>query len=121
MGIREAIRALAALGLVLGSSACTPKPLVAGAENVRTVNAAPGGCRRLGAVEGSQGGRVTGDMTPRRDLDRGARNDLRNEAHALGADTVQIVRRTGAAHETFAGTDEPDAVKYQGVAWRCSR
>src|SRR3990172_10724938 len=97
MGLVSAARALAFLGalLALGATACMPKPLEAGAENVRMVNAAPAGCRRVGTVQGRQGGLVTGDMTPARDLDRGARNDLRNEAFALGADTVEIVRRAG--------------------------
>jgi hypothetical protein len=107
------------LGGLLVVAACTPLPLLPGAEDVLTVSRAPRNCERLGTVAAHQGGLLSGDLTSNEDLDQGARNELRNKAHHLGADTVQITSREGSSGETFAGSDEPREVRYEGIAWRC--
>jgi len=100
--------------------ACAPTLLSRGAAQVTTVEQAPRGCERLGEVEGGAGGWLTGDFTSLEDLDTSARNGLRKHAHALGADTVQIVHREGITTQSFAGENEPRSIRYQGVAWRCA-
>lgn len=114
-----AIRHAAVCCAALSALACTPKALSDQGEQVLMTHHEPAGCQRLGEVEGSQGGALSGDMTSRKDLDQGARNDLRNRAARLGADTVQIVRREGITPQTFAGSGEAHAVAYRGIAWRC--
>jgi hypothetical protein len=32
---------------------------------------------------------------------------------------VQITSREGSTGESFAGSDEPREVRYEGIAWRC--
>jgi hypothetical protein len=110
---------LACAALLL--SGCVAKSLSNAGSEVITVSQAPRGCERLGDVAGASGGWITGDVTSQRDLDMGARNDLRNAAAKLGADTVQIIRREGVSDRTFAGTSQPNRVHYSGVAWRCGR
>jgi len=110
---------LACAALLLAG--CMAKTLSNAGSEVTTLSRAPRGCERLGDVAGASGGWVTGDMTSQRDLDLGARNDLRNAAAKLGADTVQIVRREGASERSFAGTSQPNRVHYSGIAWRCKR
>jgi hypothetical protein len=112
----------AALALLLASvPACAPTLLPGGAGHVTIVERAPRGCQRLGEVEGGAGGWLTGDFTSSEDLETSARNRLRKRAHALGADTVQIVHREGITAQSFAGASEPRRIRYRGVAWRCAR
>lgn len=103
----------------LGPTGCMAKRLSDGGATVTTVSRAPHRCERLGDVAGRSGGMLVGDMTSVRDLDLGARNDLRNRAAKLGADTVQIVHREGVTPDTFAGQSALNEVRFTGVAWRC--
>jgi hypothetical protein len=100
-------------------SGCLAKPLSAGGAGVALVEGAPVGCERLGEVVGRSGGGMRGDLTSPHDLDLGARNDLRNRAARLGADTVEVVRLEGIVTHSFAGNGRPSAVQATGVAWRC--
>lgn len=111
--------AVAAAALLLAG--CVAKRLSSAGAEVRTVSQPPGRCQRLGEVSGRSGGWVSGDVTSPRDLELGARNDLRNAAARLGADTVQILRREGTSGQTFSGHAAPNVVVYRGVAWRCGR
>lgn len=108
-----------ALALVV--SGCMTKRLTIEGADVATVSQEPSGCERLGDVAGRAGGGVQGEVTSIRDLDRGARNELRNNAGLLGADTVQILRREGVTPQNFSGHGTPTEVRFTGVAWRCGR
>jgi hypothetical protein len=50
------------------------------------------GCEYLGDVIGSDGNLMTYLFISNRNLTRGALNDIRNHARALGGDTVYIIR-----------------------------
>lgn len=117
MRLRLAFPSGAAALLLL--SGCLAKTLSDAGAEVRTTTLAPRGCERVGDVEGLSGGMLRGEVSSPRDLDMGARNELRNRAAELGADTVHIVRREGVTPQTFAGHDSPSQVRYTGVAWRC--
>jgi hypothetical protein len=108
-------------GSALLLTGCLAKSLSAAGAEVVTTSQAPRSCERIGDVAGSSGGALRGDMSSVRDLELGARNDLRNRAAELGADTVQIVRREGVTPQTFAGHASTSQVRYTGVAWRCGR
>ncbi len=72
---------------------CTAKPLEHGASKVRVMNSAPENCEFLGEVDGSQGNWLTADFTSDRDIIIGARNEMKNQANALGANTV-VIKKT---------------------------
>ena len=57
---------------------------------VLTRNAPPDGCVFVGEVLGSQGNFWTAEFTSDEDLIVGARNRMRDEAYAIGANFVQI-------------------------------
>jgi hypothetical protein len=99
---------------------CQAKSLSDAGSQIATVSQVPRGCTRLGDVAGRSGGWISGDVTAPRDLELGARNDLRNQAAERGADTVQIVSRDGVDDRTFAGHGGKNEVRYEGVAWRCA-
>ena len=50
------------------------------------------GCEYLGDVIGSDGNLMTYLFMSNRNLTRGALNDIRNRARALGGDTIYIIR-----------------------------
>ena len=78
-----------AMSLVL--AACAAKPIQPGAESV-VVSSRPAtpACRFLGEVQGAQGNVWLAQFTPDRELIAGARNELRNAAHAMGGNYVQL-------------------------------
>ena len=73
-------------------SGCAAKSVRPEANSVEVVNEAPNKdrCKFLGEVYGSQGNWFTGDWTSNKNLMIGARNELRNETHALGGNVVYI-------------------------------
>lgn len=54
-------------------------------------NPPPKECHYLGQIVGNQGNFFTGTYTSNKNLEEGAMNDLKNKAHKLGANYVQIV------------------------------
>jgi hypothetical protein len=120
MRARARLLRAGAAGAALLLAGCVAKSLSSEGAEVTMTSKPPRGCERLGDVTGRSGGWLTGDVTSQKDLDAGARNELRNAAAKLGADTVQIVRREGTTAQTFAGHGEPNQVHYSGVAWRCA-
>jgi hypothetical protein len=115
--MRVAVRCALILATA-GAPGCLPNRLDPAAADLRMISYAPRGCQQLGPVEGDQGGWISGDMTSKKDLELGARNALRNQAHELGANVVQLVDRSSSA-DSFAGSGSPRAVRYGGIAWRC--
>lgn len=113
------VLAVAAVSSALLLSGCLAKSLSSAGAGVTLVQSAPAGCERIGEVVGRSGGGMRGDLTSPHDLDLGARNDLRNRAARMGADTVQVLRLDGIVTHSFAGHGRPSVVEATGVAWRC--
>lgn len=90
---------------------------------VSSPNPAPKGCKYLGEVTGNQGNFFTGAWTSNKNLEVGARNDMRNQAGKLGANYVQIVTsrggNTGSYGAQYGGSLEQTNVIYTGNAYRC--
>ncbi|ASI91585.1 DUF4156 domain-containing protein [Vibrio mediterranei] len=82
---------------------CTAKPLNQGASTVRVMNATPENCEFLGEVDGSQGNWFTADLTSDRDIIIGARNEMKNQAHALGANIVVIKKSVDNSNAGISG------------------
>jgi hypothetical protein len=109
-----------ALGLMAG---CAATPLKPGAELVRVTHVEPTSeCKWLGDVTGSQGDSFTGQYTTNANLETGARNDLKNEAAALGGNLVVVITERagqtgnfGLEGETIHRTD----VTLTGSVYRC--
>jgi hypothetical protein len=84
------------------SSGCAATSLKPGAARVMvTKNAAPPGCVYLGSVVGEQGGSFSGKYTSNANLAEGAFNDMKNKAHAMGANYV-VLENTQAGN-TMSG------------------
>lgn len=126
------------LGLFVGLlSACNDFSLVKGeelnpgAQKVKIVNTEPKGCEFLGEVVGSEGNSFLGSWTSNQELEKGARNTLRNKAFALGANIVAVgVNRAGvtgsgsSSHSSKHGSrsssrTEQTNVIYVGNAYKC--
>lgn len=101
---------LLACALMLPLTGCTSIQLAPQGNFVRLMNDAPESCVFLGAVSGRQGNVLTGPVTPQVNLTLGARNDLINDAVALGADTV--VLKDPSKQSALS-------VDYAGRAYRC--
>lgn len=110
---------LVSAGSALLLFGCMAKALSPAGGRVALVGEVPAGCTRLGEVVGLSPGGMRGDMSSPHDLELGARNDLRNRAAALGADTVQTTAREGIVTHSFAGHARPSQVRQTGVAFRC--
>jgi hypothetical protein len=102
--------------------ACAAVDLDSGAQQVKVVSNEPQGCEYLGEVTGSQGDFFSGAFTSNANLETGARNDMKNRAYKLGANTVQLL--TNRAGQTGSmgqgsGSMEQTNVTYTGVAYKC--
>jgi hypothetical protein len=98
---------------------CAATPVLQEAQHVDIVNDAPDKvrCKYLGEVVGSQGNWFTGDYTSNKNLVVGARNELRNEAHKLGGNTVHIQDMKNSSAWGSLGTTNTTAI---GRVYRCS-
>lgn len=110
------IKSVFLLSLVLAG--CAAQPTVVGAESVELVNEPPNAqrCRFLGEIVGSQGNWLTGDFTSNKNLVIGARNELRNEAKALGGNVVYVQDMKNTNAYRAMGTSNTTAV---GKAYLC--
>lgn len=115
----KATHVMFCIGLLTG---CAAMDLESGAQQVRIVTNDPLGCEYLGEVTGSQGNFFTGAYTSNANLETGARNDMKNQAHKIGANTVQMLTnragQTGALGEGSGGMQQTN-VTYTGVAYKC--
>ena len=83
---------------------CSAKELNPGAQTVIITNTPPSkDCQYLGEVSGSQGNLLTADITPDRELIQGARNEMRNQAHSMGANYVIIVNESTSVNQGQGG------------------
>src|SRR5688572_25890931 len=77
--------------LLMLTPACSAIQIKPGAYRVLvSKNPAQAGCKYLGTVVGSQGNFFTGSWTSNKNLSEGAMNELKNRAHDLGGNYVQI-------------------------------
>ena len=75
-------------------------------------------CQYLGDVEGnSELDKETGEHPSYTTRVTDARNNLRNEAYQLGANTIHITRTSNAARYDFPGLDKQ--VTFNGKAYFC--
>lgn len=115
-------------------SACNDFSLVKGDElnpgagTVKIVNTEPKGCKFLGEVVGSEGSSFLGGLTSNQELEKGARNILRNKAFALGANIVAVgVNRAGVTGSGstnsrgrgYSSSTQQTNVIYVGNAYKC--
>ncbi|HKR78621.1 MAG TPA: DUF4156 domain-containing protein [Nitrospira sp.] len=116
------MRTMSAIICVGAIAGCSAVNLESGAQSVRVVTNEPQGCEYLGEVTGSQGDFFTGAFTSNANLETGARNDMKNQASKLGANTVQLL--TNRAGQTGSmgqgsGSMEQTNVTYTGAAYKC--
>ncbi|MFQ5549561.1 MAG: DUF4156 domain-containing protein, partial [Woeseia sp.] len=99
---------------------CAASPLLPGGDTVLlSKEAAPEACEFLGEVQGNQGNFWTAEFTSDANLINGARNQMRNAAHALGADYVKIETESlshNTADHSLGGTYSAVVI---GNAYRC--
>ena len=112
------------LGMLIVStllSGCAANNLDNGANNVRLVTKTLDKiktCEYLGEIIGSQGNWVTGDYTSNENLILGARNDLRNKAYKLGANTVYVENMANTNAWGSLGTTNSTVI---GQAYKCNQ
>lgn len=82
-------------------ASCSAVPLKPEADQVRIVSEQPKGCTYLGEVVGSQGNLLVGHITSNETLERGALNDLKNKASAMGANILQLVNSRAGQTGSF--------------------
>jgi len=85
---------------IAGCAATALQP--AAARVLVTRQPVPQGCEYLGTVIGEQGGSAVGGLTSNKNLAEGAMNDMKNKAHAMGANYV-VLEDTRAGN-TVSGT-----------------
>jgi hypothetical protein len=89
-------------------AACAAKAIQPGAERVIvSQQPAPKGCVFVGEVRGSQGNFWTAEFTSDKNILTGARNEMRNQALALGANYVVIETQShshNTANHSLGGT-----------------
>jgi hypothetical protein len=90
-------------------SGCAANAVRLEASSVEIVNEVPNKdrCKFLGEIYGSQDNWFTGDLTSNKNLVIGARNELRNEAHALGGNVVYIQDMKIRMHGALWGQQIP--------------
>jgi len=94
---------------------CAAKRLQPGAERVLLSNdKPPSDCVFVGDVVGGQGNWWTDDITSTKNLVEGSRNDLKNRAHAIGANYVHI-QQVGHDSSYLGG----GKIGISGNAYRC--
>ncbi len=100
---------------LVGCAATTLKPE---AEKVRILQNEPKGCKYLGEVTGNQGNFLTGSFTSNENLETGARNELKNQAAQMGANTLVIL--TSRAGQTMSdGRLQQTNVTLTATAFHC--
>lgn len=100
---------VAAISVSVG--ACPAIGVKGNAANVVLANSQPDtDSRHIGEAMGSQGNWWTGDYTSNAKLMKGARNDLGNQAVAMGGDYVWVQNQSNAHAHGSLGTDNTTVV-----------
>ena len=103
--------------MVTGCAAIEPLPGTEGI--VISKQAAAEDCERLGEVMGSQGNLFTADFTSDKNMIKGARNDMRNKAHGLGANYIVLETESLSENTSETGTGGTFSVVVIGNAYKC--
>lgn len=109
---------LAAISL----TACSAIALQPGAQKVRLTHQEPKNCKFLGDVTGSQGNAFSGPTTSNSTMETGARNDIKNKAHALGGNVVYLLSsRKGetGSYNQYGGRSQQTNVTLSGNVYSC--
>lgn len=99
-------------------SACTSIPYSGNPGAVRVTHNEPVGCRFLGDATGNQGNFFTGQYTSNRNLETGARNDLKNKAAAMGGNVVYLLTDRAGISGSQNGQAQT-SVTLSGNIYRC--
>lgn len=115
---------LAAIAAPLFLSACASIQVQNKASRVIiSPNKPPMGCKYVSQVVGNQGNFFTGEWTSNSNLEEGAMNDMKNKAHALGANYIQLVTtragNTGSMSSNYGGNMTQTNVTNVGNAYVC--
>ncbi|HCR35146.1 MAG TPA: DUF4156 domain-containing protein [Stenotrophomonas sp.] len=108
---------LAALALLL--SGCASTRLHGDATLVRLTHEEPKGCQFLGDITGSQGNFLTGSYTSNKNLESGARNDLKNQAAARGGNVIYLLTNRAGVTGRQGGGQAQTNVTLSGNVYRC--
>jgi hypothetical protein len=123
MTILEYARPFSLVSLLACLAACGATALQPGAARVLVTHQPPADdCRFVGTVVGGQGGWLTGALTSNQNLAEGAVNDMKNKAHELGANYVEL--ETTTAGNTLSGdghgvSGQQTDVTHMGNAFVC--
>ncbi|NVJ65153.1 MAG: DUF4156 domain-containing protein [Gammaproteobacteria bacterium] len=101
------------LATIASLSACVGQPIKVEAAQIRLLDSEPTDCQLLGEVRGTQGNIVTGLFTKDKELISGAKNDIRNQALLLGANSLFIT------HTNPNRTHNLDFYSFYGKAYKC--
>lgn len=98
---------------------CSATTLSPGAQRIRITTKEPSSkCQYLGDAVGEQGGSFTGKFTSNKNLEIGARNDLKNQALAMGGNVVHLI--TDRAGDTGSNHSSGQTnVIYSGAIYKC--
>lgn len=88
------------------------------ASTVRLTHEEPKGCQFLGDITGGQGNFFTGNYTSNRNLESGARNDLKNQAAAKGGNVVYLLTNRAGITGRQGGQAQTN-VTLSGNVYRC--
>lgn len=112
--------------VLLGLVACAAAQLNPGAERVRFAQTEPQGCEYLGEATGNQGNFFSGAWTSNANLETGARNELKNQAAAMGGNViVMLTNRAGQTGHMSGGSwgmsggSSQTNVTITGTVFRC--
>lgn len=115
---------LITLAAIASLTACSAIPLQPTANPVRLTHVEPTDCKFLGDVTGNQGDFFTGGFTSNADLETGARNDMKNQASAMGGNVVYLLTQragqTGNYGNDFGGTQQTN-VTLSGNVYYCEQ
>lgn len=100
---------------------CALKPQLPGnVDVVISKEPAPAGCTYLGEVQGKQGNLRSAEMTSDAALIDGARNEVRNAAHALHGNYVKVETESFSHNMPDDSPGEMHTAVVTGNAYRCS-
>ena len=104
------------LGILFALNGCSSvTQLIAGAEKIEIISEKPqANCKRLGEVEGYKYN--VGPSLSLREIQNSAKNDLKNNALAMGADVVEVIS-TDSIKASMS--DKPREYHIQGIAYKC--
>ena len=103
---------------------CSAISLNPGADKIRVTREEPKDCEYLGEVIGSQGNWFTGGSTSNKNLELGARNDLKNNAHKMGGNVVVLLTDragvSGYGNQYGGSSSAQTNVTITGAVFKCS-